>query len=84
MSGFHHVATRHSPPLVRKSAGKATRSAPSSKSIGTPKIVIKGARTTAKHAKEEEDDICAVEDDEDEMATTFLQYWCVTIPLEHL
>ena len=65
-----HVTTRRSPPHVRKTA----RSAPSSKSAGTPKITIKGAEAT-KRAKEEDEEI--FEDDNDDMGSSFLQFWFV-------
>ena len=82
MSGLHHAQahTRHSPPLVRKVALKPTRTIPSSKSAGTPRITIKGSKAS-KPAKEEEEEV--FDFDDDDMSTTFLQYWSVifcTIP----
>jgi len=60
---------------VRKTATKAARSAPS-KSAGTPKITIKGAKAS-KHAKEDQVEI--FDFDDDDMGNTFLQYWCVIV-----
>ena len=79
MSSSHHahVATRHSPPHVRKTA----RSAPSSKSAGTSKITIKGAKAS-KRAKEEDEEI--FEDDNDEMGSSFLQFWFVSPNLQRI
>lgn len=71
MSGMHHLTARHSPP-VRKTASKAARSAPSTRTTVTPKITIKAAR--AKPAKSDDDPFHG---DDDEMATSFLQYWYV-------
>lgn len=75
MSSIHNAQThtRHSPPHVRKTASKAARSAPSSRAIVLPKITIKGAKA-AKKAKEEEEGLFEVEDDDD-MGSSFLQFW---------
>lgn len=77
MSSLHHAQSRarHSPTLVRKSAIKAARSAPSSKSAGTPKVTIKRAKAS-KYAKEEEE---VFDFEDDDMGTTFLQYWFVLV-----
>ena len=56
---------------------KATRSTPSSKSAGTPKITIKGAKQ-AKQAKED-DEVASEDDDDDDMESSFLQFWFVLI-----
>lgn len=74
MSSLHnaHSRTPHSPPHVRKSATKAARATPHSRSVSTPKIIIKGAKTS-KHAKEEEEEV--FDFDDDDMGSTFLQYW---------
>lgn len=81
MTSLHHAQSRarHSPTLVRKSAIKAARSAPSSKSAGTPKVTIKRAKAS-KYAKEEEEEEAEVFDfEDDDMGTTFLQYWFVLV-----
>ncbi|KAK4694623.1 vacuolar protein sorting-associated protein 72, partial [Lecanoromycetidae sp. Uapishka_2] len=74
MSSFYHAKyhTPHSPPHMRKSANKAARATPHSKSASTPKITIKGAKAS-KSAKEEEEEAFDLEDDDD-MGSTFLQY----------
>ncbi|MCJ1452116.1 hypothetical protein MMC28_002458 [Mycoblastus sanguinarius] len=75
MSSVNHVqphTARQSPPHVRKTAMKATRSTPSSKSAGTPKITIKGAKQ-AKQAKED-DEVASEDDDDDDMESSFLQF----------
>ena len=73
MSGSQHAASRHSPPLVRKSlALKTARSAPSSKNLAvSPKITIGGT----KKAKKEKAEAFDFEEDEDSMSMSFLQYW---------
>ena len=83
MSTGHHAATRHSPPVFKKSALKTARSVPSAKSALAPKITVKGAAVghkTAKQAKEKDDEVFKFEDEEDEMTTSFLQYWYVSTP----
>lgn len=65
-----HVTTRHSPPHVRKTA----RSAPSSKSAGTSKATIKGAKATKRDKGEDEE---IFEDDNEDMGSSFLQFWFV-------
>lgn len=76
MSSSHHAhvhVARHSPPNVRKVPAKAPRSATSSKTPVTPNITIKLAKA-AKHAKDQ--DLDASQDDEDDdMASSFLQFW---------
>ena len=62
-------------PYVRKAAVRAARSVPSVKTTGAPKVSFKVPKSPkGKHSKEEEE---AVEEDKDEMATSFLQFWCV-------
>ncbi|KAL2052432.1 hypothetical protein ABVK25_007304 [Lepraria finkii] len=62
-----HATTRHSPPHVRKTA----RSAPSSKSAGTSKATIKGAKATKRDKGEDEE---IFEDDNEDMGSSFLQF----------
>lgn len=75
MSSIHnaHLHTHHSPPHVKKTAAKAARAAPSSKPAPTPKITIKGAKTSRK-AKAEEEEVLD-RDDDDDMGSSFLQFW---------
>jgi len=80
MSGLHHVSTRSSPPQVRKSATKTSRSAPSTKINTQSRLAIKTAKV-GKH-RDEEEEIFDFEE-YDDMATSFLQYWSVyTSPSE--
>ena len=81
MSGLHHVATHHSSPHVRKAsaAAKAARSAPSA----SQKILAKVAKPR-KSVKEEEEEEIFDFDDGDDMTTSFLQYWYVTLPVYHV
>lgn len=74
MSNSHNAPlhTRQSLPHVRKTATKTARPVLSSKTASTPKITIRGAKAT-KRAKEEDEDI--LDDDNDDMASSFLQFW---------
>lgn len=76
MSGSHHAQVhlaRQLPSNVRKVSVKAPPSAFSSKAPVPPKITIKAAKGT-KVSKEDQGD--AFQDDEDdEMASSFLQFW---------
>lgn len=74
MSRIHnaHPQARHSPPHVRKTAAKAARSAPTSKSIASLKITIRGTKATRK-AKEEEEQVFG--EDHDDTGLSFLQFW---------
>ena len=73
MSGIQHATTRHSPPHVRKSASfKTARSTSAAKnSAASLKITIGGS----KKAKKEKAELLDSYEDDDYMATTFLQYW---------
>lgn len=72
-SGRHGlVQPRPSPPHVRKPATKAARAAPPSKSTSAPRITIKGTKS-AKKAKDLTEDV--VDEDDDDMGTSFLQFW---------
>ena len=78
MSGSHHaqVHIARQPPNLRKVSVKAPPSAFSSKATVSPKITIKAAKST-KVSKEDQGD--AFQDDEDDdMASSFLQFWWVT------
>lgn len=74
MSATHHphAYLRTSPPHVRKAAARASRPAPLSRSQGFSKASLKGNK--AKSLGQEEETI--VEEEED-MGSSFLQYWCV-------
>lgn len=76
MSSTHYVNLRTSPPQTRKTALKAARPAPSAAS----KVAFKGhgkSKQRTDKAKEKEEDIAAVDhnDDDDDMATSFPQFW---------
>ena len=75
MSTTRRVATRHSPPHVKKTALKTARSVPSAKNAIAPRITVRGASTKTKRSKEEEREDEVFEFEEDEMTTSFLQYW---------
>ena len=75
MSSVHHAA--HRPPLspspMRKLAIKAGRSAPSNKSaLLVPKISVKGVKTVKKAQFSDEE---VLRDEDDDMVTSFLQFW---------
>lgn len=74
MSATHHshAYLRTTLPHVRKTAARAYRPAPLSKSQGLPKASLKGNK--AKSLRHEEE---IVLDEEDNMGSSFLQYWCV-------
>lgn len=75
MSSNHHVRlhlARHSPPSVKKAPVKPLRSAPSSRTPVNPNITIRLAKST-KHCKDQDQDI--YQDDDDDMASSFLQFW---------
>lgn len=71
MSATHHAHAylRTSPPHVRKTAARASRLVPLSKSQGLPKVSLKGNK--AKSLCQEEE---IVVDEEDDMGSSFLQY----------
>lgn len=71
MHNAHHY-TRSSPPHVRKTAAKAARSAPASKAVVTPKVTVRAAKAVKKANEEEEE---AFDTDEDDMGSSFLQFW---------
>lgn len=72
-----YTTTRHSPPLFKKpGASKTARSVPAAKNALTPRITVKGAGKAAKQTKDKnEDELFRFDESEDEMATSFLQYW---------
>ena len=77
MSSNHHVHLHlalHSPPSVKKVPVKPLRSGPSSRTPVTPNITVKLAKGT-KHRKDQDEDICQDEDEDDDMASSFLQFW---------
>ena len=74
MSSSHHAhvhVARHSPPNVRKATVKAPRSAPSSRTPVAP--TIKLAKGT-KHPKDLDEDTFQ-DDEDDDMTSSFLQFW---------
>lgn len=79
MSSGHHArlhVARRSPPNVNKAPIKPPRPAPSSKTAGTPNITLKLAKGT-RHPNDHDED--TVQDDQDDdMASSFLQFWSVT------
>ena len=79
MSGSHyahvHIA-RQPPSKVRKVSVQAPPSALSSKAPVAPKITIKAAKGT-KVSKEDDGDAFQ-HDEDDDMASSFLQFWSVT------
>ena len=75
MSSSHHAhlhLARHSPPNMRKGPLKPSRSAPLSKTLVTPNIPLKLAKSN-KRPKNQDDD--TLQDDDDDMASSFLQFW---------
>ena len=74
MTNNRHVDHRSppAPPNVKKTAVKAQRPATLSKTLSSSKVPIKGGKNKASHT-----DIHAIEDkdDDDDMATGFLQFW---------
>lgn len=80
MSATHHVATRHSPPNnVKRPMLRSTPSATSAKNGASTKLAFKSTPAKAKSSKSKGSE--AVDfgggkiEDEDEMTTSFLQYW---------
>ena len=78
-----HANLRPSPPHVRKVTAKAPRSALVTRTTSSSKLTLRGATTskskvekerTKPHDGDEEEVISA---DEDEMGTSFLQFWFV-------
>ncbi|KAL8999093.1 MAG: hypothetical protein Q9169_001981 [Polycauliona sp. 2 TL-2023] len=70
MSTLHHAHLRTSPPQARKTAVKAARPA----ALGAPKSFVKIKQSKA---KEKDEEIVDCGGDDDDMATSFLQF-CVT------
>ena len=79
MSSVHHAHLRTSPPQARKSAVKAARPA----ALGAPKSFfrsnckVKQDRDKPKGKGEEVIDCNDAADDDDDMATSFLQFWYI-------
>lgn len=75
MSATHHAHAylRTSSSHVRKPTTRASRPAPSSKSAGLSKATLKG---TKGKPREEQEEIVSAEDDDD-MGSSFLQFWSV-------
>ncbi len=67
-----HGQPRTSVPNVRKTAVRAARSVPSVKTTGGSKVTFKVAKN--KFSKDEEEEL---DEDKDDMATSFLQFWFV-------
>ena len=81
MSATHHVVARHSPPLsLKKSLVKPSRATAAAKGVVPGKLTLKA--TTPTKAKIGRDKPLAgaeiAVESEDEMATSFLQYWYVS------
>lgn len=90
MSALNHVTSRHSPPHVRKSArAKTTHSALGTSHKVAPKtskhrrqLLREGKEPEEEEEEEKEEDCDSLFDQQDcQMATSFLQYWCVN-PLQ--
>ena len=91
MSALNHVTSRHSPPHVRRSAlAKTARSAlatshqlASKTSKQRRQILREGKDRADEEGKEEQEEDCTSPFDEQDcpMATSFLQYWCLS-PLQ--
>ena len=75
MSSIHYAHQRTSPPSTRKSFVRTPRSA----LLGASKVSVKGngkAKQATEKPKEKVSDIPAEDyDDDDDMATSFLQFW---------
>lgn len=75
MSTIRHAHLRTSPPQARKTAVKAARPA----ALGAPKLFLKGngkVKQSKDNPKEKEESPIECDgDDDDDMATSFLQFW---------
>ncbi|KAL9595467.1 MAG: hypothetical protein Q9219_006427 [cf. Caloplaca sp. 3 TL-2023] len=84
MSSIRHVHHRVSPPGPRKTVVKATRLTP----LGAPKLSLKAngkvKQPADKSEKKESQTVPDSDDEDDGMATSFLQFCCKRIDAEHI
>ncbi|KAL8858467.1 MAG: hypothetical protein Q9178_004965 [Gyalolechia marmorata] len=87
MSSVHHAYLRTSPPQARKSAVKAARPA----ALGAPKSFFRSnckVRQGRDKSKGKEEEVIDCNDtaaaDDDDMATSFLQFWCKRMDAQHV
>ncbi|KAI4133369.1 MAG: hypothetical protein LQ338_000269 [Usnochroma carphineum] len=76
MSSTHYAHLRISPSSARKVVVKTARSGPLSAPV---KATVKGSgkvKQTTDKVKEEDPEILVAEDEDDDMTTGFLQFWC--------